>query len=604
MPKRFQPNRRLLTILIGSQLYGSPDACIRELLQNAWDAIQLRKNSGDGQGGKIEIRYSLKENWFEIVDDGIGMDMGAVENSFLEIGEDKLAVLQSGSRETQIGYFGIGILSIFLIADKFEVATKHLDTDKDGLRFEITGIDDEMFILDNNYSTIGTRIRVFLRAESSFDLTSLPVSVRNYARHVDGITITSTDDGTSTQLSHQWLTKAADNVHPLPASKGIRTGRFGMNPALKKPEGPLSSEITICNAGFLAETDAPDLIPLATIGMIGEIDVAPNTLTMGMSRERFQRDERWKALGRLLETNFIRFVLEELQTGHLRSNGSFDSPEIKRNLLLWYHYLPNSDPFSELYSTIKQRVFETVPFPVADRTSSTLKHIFSNISEKRKLFYRAIGRKNERTERIDDEGLPIRVSQEIRDSVRVGALRANGFDVIELGLIHVNIRDGNTVQTHQIPEHELVSKCLHARGLSLINIAEASETDMDLRSIEKLPLLNDALSVGVGLRFASVPDSKRRVITDSSGTKYVNLRNEDVKKILAFIPQAISNPLKNRLLDAYLKLENFQLREARQILVELLMNPNLGLMANARTAPFTEQRIESLIKDLLLELDQ
>ena len=603
MPKRFQPNRRLLTILIGSQLYGSPDACIRELLQNAWDAIQLRKNSGDGQGGIIEIRYSIKEHWFEIVDDGIGMDMETVDKSFLEIGENKLAVLHGGSPDTQIGYFGIGILSIFLIADKFEVATKHLAPNKDALRFEITGIDDDMVILDNNDSTIGTRIRVFLRAESSFDLTSLPVSVRNYARHVDGITITSTDDGTSTQLSHQWLTKPVDNVHPLPASKGIRTGRFGMNPALKKPEGPLSSEITICNAGFLAETDAPDLIPLATIGMIGEIDVAPNTLTMGMSRERFQRDERWKELGRLLETNFIRFVLEELQTGHLRSNGSFDPPEIKRNILLWYHYLPNSDPFTELYSTIEQRVYETVPFPISDRTPSTLERIISNVGDKKRLFYRAIGKKTQYTKNIDDDGIPIRVVEEIRDSIRVGALRANGFDVLELGLMNVNVLHDNTVQTHQIHEHELVSKCLSARGLPLINITDASASDMDLRSIERLPLLNDALSVGGALRFASVPDSLRRIITDSSGTKYVNLRNRDVQKILEFIPQAISNPLKNRLLDAYLKLENFQLHEARQILVELLMNPKLGLMANARTAPFTEQRIESLIKDLLLELD-
>ena len=530
--------------------------------------------------------------------------MGVVENSFLEIGEDKLAVLQSGSPDTQIGHFGIGILSIFLIADKFEVATKHVDTDKDGLRFEITGINDDMVILDKNYSTIGTRIRVFLRAKSSFDLTSLPVSVRNYARHVDGITITSTDEGTSTQLPHQWLTKPVDNVRPLPALQGIRAGRFGMNPALKKPAGPLSSEITICNAGFLAETDAHDLIPLTTIGMLGEIDLAPNTLTMGMSRERIQRDESWKELGHLLQTYYIRFALAELQNGHLQPNGSFDSPEIKRNLLLWYHHIPNSEPFTELYSTIEQRIFETVPFPIADKTPSTLQSIFSNTNEANKLFFREIGTRTEYTKNIDDEGFPIRVTEEIRDSVRVGALRANGFDVIELGLIQVNIRNGNTVQTLQIHEHQLVSKCLQVRGLPLINITEAADSDMDLRSIERLPLLNDALSVGGGLRFASVPDSMRRIVTDSSGTKYVNLRNTDVQKILEVIPQAISNPLKNRLLDAYLKLENFQLREARQILVELLMNPNLGLMANARTAPFTEQRIESLIKDLLLELDQ
>ena len=105
MPKRFEPNRRLLRLLVGSNLYGSPDACIRELVQNSWDAIQLRKTTGDGQGGVIHLYYSLRDRWFEVIDDGIGMDLDIVENSFLEIGQDKIDVLHRGTRDTQIGYF-------------------------------------------------------------------------------------------------------------------------------------------------------------------------------------------------------------------------------------------------------------------------------------------------------------------------------------------------------------------------------------------------------------------------------------------------------------------------------------------------------------------
>ena len=70
MPKRFEPNRRLLHLLIGSNLYGSPDACIRELIQNAWDAIQWRHSYGDGAGGRIDVRFSAIEGWFEVLDDG------------------------------------------------------------------------------------------------------------------------------------------------------------------------------------------------------------------------------------------------------------------------------------------------------------------------------------------------------------------------------------------------------------------------------------------------------------------------------------------------------------------------------------------------------
>ena len=54
--------------------------------------------------------------------------------------------------------------------------------------------------------------------------------------------------------------------------------------------------------------------------------------------------------------------------------------------------------------------------------------------------------------------MPIRIYQEIRDSVRIGALRAKGFNVIELNQHQVNIRTENTVQTLQIQETISLSK--------------------------------------------------------------------------------------------------------------------------------------------------
>ena len=602
MAKRFQPNRRLLQLLVGSNLYGSKDACIRELVQNAWDAIQLRKTSGDGQGGAIEIAYSVAEGWFEVKDDGIGMEMATVENSFFEIGEDKLKVLEYGSRETQIGYFGIGILSVFLVADKFEVTTRHLNGDT--IRFEVLGIDDEYNILPCDDSSFGTRIRIFPQPDGSFLIGSIPKYIQSYARHVHGVTITSLDDGSKTSLAESWATDGLDEPRHLENLPGIIAGRFGMSPALRQHTGTLSSTVTVCNAGFLAEADVHDLLPVPAIGVTAEIDLHPNTLTMGISRERIQRDRRWTELGRLLQEHFIRFALEELDAGRLRPTGSSDGDEVKRTLLLWYHYLPEKPPFLELCAAVERRIFETVPFSVADRSPSTLGNIFSEATVGNKLFYREVGRRTERTERIDDDGLPIRVSQEIRDSIRVGALRAKGFDVIELHIVQVNVQNKNVVETHQLPERQLVQKCLEARGFALIDIAEASESDMDLQSIERLPVLKDALSVDGGLRFANVPDSMRRVITDSAGIKYFNLRNQAVQEILAIIPAAVSNPLKRRLLDAYLKMENFQFSDARRILIDLLLAEDLGALANAATAPFTEKYIKSLIEDLLEELGQ
>ena len=532
------------------------------------------------------------------------MDLHTIENSFLEIGQDKLDVIGRGERDIQIGYFGIGILSIFLVADKFEVGTKQYDSDRPGICFEISGIDEEMTMLDNHYDVVGTYVRVFLRPEGEFNISAIPDYLSSYARHVDGIIIESVDDNQTSPLVSRWATDGYDNVRDSYNLPGVAALRLALNPALRKNAGALASEITICNAGFLAETAAHDLLPLPTIGLIGEVDLLPNTLTMSMSRERIQRDQAWAELGLQLQEAFIHFALEELSFGELRQDTSLEGLELKRNLLLWYKFLSVGEPFNSLCSVVEQRIFSTIPFPMPGRRPATLEALLARGRNADRLYFRDVSRGAQHTERIDDEGLPIRISQEIRDSIRVSALRARGFDVIELTTLSVNVRNGNSVQTVQIPEHELVARCLGQNNGHLINITQAPESDMDLASIDRLPILNDALSVGTGFRFVSVPDSTRRVIADSTGAKYINLRNGEVQEILELIPGSISNPLRSRLLDAYLNLELYQLASARGILRELLAENDLAALASAETASFTRQYMEKVIDKLRSELEE
>ena len=207
MGKRFEPNRRLLKILVGANLYGSSDACIRELLQNAWDAIQLRKKQADGNGGQITVAYSISEGWFEVIDDGIGMDQKTIEGSFFEIGQNKLEVLGITEPVSQIGYFGIGVLSVFLLADNFEVITKSVDPNKPAIHFKVTDIDDHVEFFQHEQRDPGTRIRVFPKNRDI--LTSLPSAVRSYARHVAGVFLHSVDDNTREPLTDTW---AIDNL--------------------------------------------------------------------------------------------------------------------------------------------------------------------------------------------------------------------------------------------------------------------------------------------------------------------------------------------------------------------------------------------------------
>ena len=603
MPKKFEPNRRLLRTLVGSNLYGSPDACVRELIQNAWDAIQWRKKHGDGSGSRIEIRYCVNENWFEVIDDGFGMDQDAIEGSFFDVGQDKLEVLGEAERETQIGYFGIGVLSIFLIADKFKVTTRRADPAANGICFEVTDIDEMPNYFESKDESIGTCIRVYPRNSDEFSVASIPKAVKNYVRHVDEIYISSVDDNTEESLANTWDLKDLSNIKQFNDLPGIRAARFGFVSALQDPSGTLSSEFTICNAGFLTEADVHDLIPLPTLGIGGEIDLKPHTLTMGISRERVQRDTLWTQLGTYLQERFISLALDELLNGEFSCGNLLETVEMKRNLLLWYNFIPSSHPFSELYEVIDQRLYETVPFTLSDKSQTSLKGIFKSDARGSKLFFKQVYQPNERVQNIDDEGMPIRVSEEIRDSIRVGALRAKGFEVIELDRLQVNLRERGSVRTKWVDEYPLILKCLRKRGVQLINITDALDSDMDLQSIEKLPVLKDALQIVGGLRFASIQDSTRRIVTDHSGAKYINLRNENAQKLLKIIPQAVSNPLKNKLLEAYLKIEDFKLYQARQILIGLLEADDLDTLASIDIAPHTREYINSSIEKLLSELD-
>lgn len=601
MPDRFRPHRRLLTTLIGSNLYGSPDACVRELLQNAWDAIQWRRLHGDGASGTIRIRYSDSARWFEVSDDGYGMDKATITNSFLEVGQDKLAVLGNDSREGQISYFGIGILSVFLVAERFRVTTRRLGSSEKTICFEINGVDENVEYHDCEESSVGTTVRIYPKPDDRFSISDIPSIVRRYVRHVEGVLVDSVDDNRQETIPDAWDSNDFVNYRSVGNITGIRSGRFTFSPALRDQSGTLENNITICNAGFLTESNIHDLLPSPTLGMVAEFDLDPHAVTMGMSRERIQRDELWKRLGDDLQKWFISTILTELERGLFQPQGALDSPEIKRCILLWCNFLSPTPPFSDLYEALDARLYETVPFSLPERSQSSLQGVVDGRLARTRIYFRNVSRPNERIQTIDDEGLPIRVSEEIRDSVRIAALRAKGHEVIELDRTQVSFRRRGTVYSQWIEDYPIVLRCLQRRGIELVDVAKAPDSDMDLGDIERLPILRDALVIAGELRFAVIQDSKRRTVTDRSGVRYINLRNPDVRRLLRVIPAAVSNPLRQRLLDVYLKIEDFRLREARTSLLALLGEKELQKLASVDAAPQTRRYVERLVDNFLSE---
>lgn len=119
---------KVLNILMGTELYDSPDIFIREILQNAYDACKCRadvyEKFGEEYIPKIALKYSSDDNILEIEDNGIGIDKEVFENYLIRIGRSyyKSKSFQSQNfRFSPISNFGIGIISCFMVSDSIEI---------------------------------------------------------------------------------------------------------------------------------------------------------------------------------------------------------------------------------------------------------------------------------------------------------------------------------------------------------------------------------------------------------------------------------------------------------------------------------------------------
>ncbi len=166
----FRPNLpRLLGLFSGSALYRDSMAPVRELIQNAFDAIReatayerlAQPKPGDrsleakiAQVHSVKLGIQVLEDrvWLVCSDDGSGMTKQIIRDHFLVSGSVKrpdVLRLQSrchdaGFELARTGRFGIGVLSYFMLADRVIVRTRRnsaADGEPIGWVFQTDGID-------------------------------------------------------------------------------------------------------------------------------------------------------------------------------------------------------------------------------------------------------------------------------------------------------------------------------------------------------------------------------------------------------------------------------------------------------------------------------
>lgn len=121
----FQVDLRGIVDLLSHHLYSSPRVYLRELLQNAVDAVTAR--AGRDRLAPTAIRIAVDATGLRITDPGVGLTEADVHRFLATIGRSSKRDDIEGARREFLGQFGIGLLACFTVAETIRVVTRSAD---------------------------------------------------------------------------------------------------------------------------------------------------------------------------------------------------------------------------------------------------------------------------------------------------------------------------------------------------------------------------------------------------------------------------------------------------------------------------------------------
>lgn len=216
--------KQLLHLMIHS-LYSNKEIFLREVISNASDAIEKLRFSKLSSPenfsnlispGKIQISLNKSEKTITISDNGIGMTKKEIINNLGIIAQSgtKNFLKNLKKNNTQkndfIGKFGVGFYSIFIVAEKVAVYTRHANIHNNlGILWESEG-KGTYTIQEIPLKEIGTQIILYLKDTEKEFLEEWKIKqiVKKYSDHISiPIEISKYDEKTKT-ISWEKINKA------------------------------------------------------------------------------------------------------------------------------------------------------------------------------------------------------------------------------------------------------------------------------------------------------------------------------------------------------------------------------------------------------------
>ncbi|MER7866131.1 HSP90 family protein [Streptomyces cellulosae] len=231
--RTFQVDLRGLVDLLSHHLYSSPRVYLRELMQNAVDALTARHAlEPAAPAGAFGIRLYADRSVVRVEDDGVGLTEGDVHTFLATIGRSsKRADGIAEQRGDFIGQFGIGLLSCFLVADEIHVVSRSART-PDAPAVEWRGRGDGSYTVCTLPASArpapGTTVTLTPRADAG-EWTA-PAQVLRLARHFGSLLRhpVTFDDGSGGPVVPVNPEEAPwARTHPTPGARSRALARYG-----------------------------------------------------------------------------------------------------------------------------------------------------------------------------------------------------------------------------------------------------------------------------------------------------------------------------------------------------------------------------------------
>lgn len=173
--------------ILGENLYSRPEVAVRELIQNASDAINRRKVEAAKAGQddpfepRIDVYVDPIEATLTIWDNGSGLTGSEIEEFLARIGSGFTRSLRAEELDhSLIGAFGLGFLTAYMIGDRVTMVTTPAADPRSGYQF-VSDTGQTYMLTEHEPGRRGSEVTIHLKSHHK-DLCD-PTIVRNILQY-------------------------------------------------------------------------------------------------------------------------------------------------------------------------------------------------------------------------------------------------------------------------------------------------------------------------------------------------------------------------------------------------------------------------------------